>query len=131
MTVDGNFITYNDGTKQQSANFRVLDGNTGHNATNYAIGTYLLIDTKIYNGRTSPIPLDGWGRAYTGPTLMTSPLGGSGSISNVPSPAGVYNNSIGHLQAVAASGASGGSVLSGTWVSRGSGQSQGFVVRIA
>ena len=125
MTVDGNFITYNDGTKQQSANFRVLDGNTGHNATNYAIGTYLLIDTKHYNGRTSPIPLDGWGRAYTGPTLMTTPANqGSGAIA-------VYNGQVGHIQAVAASGASGGSVLSGTWVSRGSGQSQGFVVRIA
>jgi hypothetical protein len=124
MTVDGNFITYNDGTKQQSANFRVLDGNTAHNATNYAIGTYLLIDTKHHNSRTNPIPLDGWGRAYTGPNLVTTPLGGLNAQ-------GVYNNTIGVLQAVASSGASGGSVLSGTWVSRGSGLAQGFVVRIA
>ena len=131
MAVDGNFITYNDGTKQQSANFRVLDGNTAHNATNYAVGTYLLIDTKIYNGRTSPIPLDGWGRAYTGPTLMTSPVVGPSGYPPSPSGAAVWNNSVGHLQAVAASGASGGTVLSGTWVSRGSGQSQGFVVRVA
>ena len=127
MAVDGNFITYNDGTKQQSANFRVLDGNTAHNATNYAIGTYLLIDTKHYNSRTSPIPLDGWGRYYTGPTLMTSPSGptvyGAQAL--------LYNGAIGHLQAVAASGASGGTTLSGTWVSRGSGQSQAFVVRVA
>lgn len=125
MSVDGNFITYNDGTKQQSANFRVLDGNTDHNATNYAIGTYLLIDTKHYNSRTSPIPLDGWGRAYTGPTLMTTPANtGTGAIA-------VYNGTVGVIQAVAASGASGGTVLSGTWVSRGSGQSQAFVVRVA
>jgi hypothetical protein len=125
MSVDGNFITYNDGTKQQSANWRVLDGNTSHVATNYAIGTYLLIDTKHYNGRTSPIPLDGWGRSYSGPALYGSPANiGTGTIS-------VYNNSIGVLQPCATSGASGGTILSGTWVSRGSGQSQGFVVRIA
>jgi hypothetical protein len=125
MTVDGNFITYNDGTTQQSANFRIMDGNTSHVATNYAIGTYLLIDTKHYNGRTSPIPLDGWGRAYTGPSLYGTPANaGAGAIA-------VYNNNVGVLQACAASGASGGTTLSGTWVSRGSGQSQGFVVRIA
>ena len=130
MTVDGNFITYNDGTKQQSANFRVLDGNTAHNATNYAIGTYLLIDTKHYNGRTSPIPLDGWGRAYTGPSLYGSPAASSGGGGSYPFVA-VYDNAVGVLQACAASGASGGTTLSGTWVSRGSGQSQGFVVRVA
>ena len=125
MTVDGNFITYNDGTKQQSANWRVLDGNSSHTATNYSIGTYLLIDTKIYNSRTNPIPLDGWGRAYTGPTLMTTPSAyDTGAVA-------VYNATVGYLQPVAASGASGGSVLSGTWVSRGSGLSQGFVVRVA
>ena len=125
MTVDGNFITYNDGTKQQSANWRVLDTNSAHNATNYAVGTYLLIDTKHYNGRTSPIPLDGWGRYYTGPTLMTTPANsGAGAIA-------VYNGVVGVIQAVAASGASGGTVLSGTWVSRGSGLSQAFVVRVA
>jgi hypothetical protein len=125
MTVDGNFITYNDGTKQQSANWRNIDTNTAHNATNYAIGTYLLIDTKHYNSRTNPIPLDGWGRYYTGPTLMTTPANtGAGAIA-------VYNGSVGVIQAVAASGASGGTVLSGTWVSRGSGQSQAFVVRVA
>lgn len=125
MTVDGNFITYNDGTKQQSANWRILDDNTVHNATNYAVGTYLLIDTKHYNGRTSPIPLDGWGRYYTGPSLYASPANtGTGAIA-------VYNNTIGVLQACAASGGSGGTTLSGTWVSRGSGQSQAFVVRVA
>ena len=124
MTVDGNFITYNDGTKQQSANWRVLDGNTAHNATNYAIGTYLLIDTKHHNTRSNPIPLDGWGRYYTGPNLVTTPVGTYNSV-------GVYNNGVGVLQAVASSGASGGTVLSGTWVSRGSGQSQAFVVRVA
>lgn len=124
MTVDGNFITYNDGTKQQSANWRVLDGNTAHNATNYAIGTYLLIDTKHHNTRSNPIPLDGWGRYYTGPNLVTTPEGGLNAK-------GVYNSGVGVLQAVASSGASGGSVLSGTWVSRGSGLAQGFVVRIA
>ena len=130
MTVDGNFITYNDGTKQQSANWSVLDGNGAHNATNYAIGTYLLIDTKHYNSRTSPIPLDGWGRAYTGPTLMTSPVGSGGGGGTYPYVA-LWNNDIGHIQPAAASGASGGSVLSGTWVSRGSGLSQAFVVRVA
>lgn len=130
MTVNGNFITYNDGTKQQSANFRVLDGNTAHNATNYAVGTYLLIDTKHYNSRTSPIPLDEWGRFYTGPTLMFSPVGSTGSGGVYPYVA-LWNNDVGHIQPVAASGASGGTVLSGTWVSRGSGLSQGFVVRIA
>lgn len=125
MTVDGNFITYNDGTKQQSANWRILDGNTAHNATNYAIGTYLLIDTKYYNSRTSPIPLDGWGRAYTGPNLVTTPVGTFNSV-------GVYNNGVGHLQAVASSGALWPvTTLSGTWVSRGSGLSQAFVVRVA
>jgi hypothetical protein len=125
MTVDGNFITYNDGSKQQSANWRVLDGNTAHNATNYAIGTYLLIDTKNHNTRTNPIPLDGWGRYYTGPNLVTTPASTSaGGIS-------VYNGTVGVIQAVASSGASGGTTLSGTWVSRGSGQSQAFVVRVA
>lgn len=126
MTVDGNFITYNDGTKQQSANFRVLDGNTVHDATSYAIGTYLLIDTKHYNSRTNPIPLDGWGRAYTGPSLYTTPANAA-----VGAGGAVYNNFVGVLQPSAASGASGGSTLSGTWVSRGSGLSQGFVVRVA
>jgi len=125
ITVNSNFITYPDGTSQQSANWRNIDTNTAHNATNYAIGTYLLIDTKHYNGRTSPIPLDGWGRYYTGPTLMTTPANtGVGAIA-------VYNNTVGVIQPVAASGASGGTVLSGTWVSRGSGQSQAFVVRVA
>jgi hypothetical protein len=124
-TIDGNFITYNDGTTQQSANWRILDTNTAHNATNYAVGTYLLIDTKNYNGRTSPIPLDGWGRYYTGPSLLTSPANtGAGAVA-------VYNNTIGVIQACAASGASGGTTLSGTWVSRGSGLSQAFVVRLA
>lgn len=130
MAVDGNFITYNDGTKQQSANFRVLDGNTAHNATNYAIGTYLLIDTKQYNSRTNPIPLDGWGRYYTGPSLMASPAASSGGSGVYPFVA-VYDNAMGVLQPCAASGASGGTTLSGTWVSRGSGQSQAFVVRVA
>lgn len=125
MTVDGNFITYNDGTKQQSANWRILDGNTAHNATNYSVGTYLLIDTKHYNSRTNPIPLDGWGRAYTGPSLYASPNAyNTGAVA-------VYNDTVGVLQACAASGASGGTTLSGTWVSRGSGLSQGFVVRVA
>jgi hypothetical protein len=124
ITVNANFITYADGTNQQSANWRRLDGNTAHNATNYAIGTYLLIDTKHHNSRTNPIPLDGWGRAYTGPSLMTTPLGGLNAQ-------GVYNNEIGVLQACAASGYYGGTTLSGTWVSRGSGLAQGFVVRIA
>lgn len=124
ISVNGNFITYNDGTNQQSANWRVLDGNTAHNATNYAIGTYLLIDTKHHNTRSNPIPLDGWGRYYTGPNLVTTPVGTFNSV-------GVYNNGVGVLQAVASSGASGGTVLSGTWVSRGSGQSQAFVVRVA
>lgn len=130
MTVDGNFIVYNDGTKQQSANWRVLDGNTAHNATNYSIGTYLLIDTKHHNTRTNPIPLDGWGRYYTGPNLVTTPANSGGSGGVYPYVA-VYNGSIGVIQAVASSGASGGTVLSGTWVSRGSGQSQAFVVRVA
>jgi len=125
ITVDANFITFADSTKMQSANWRILDGNTAHNATNYAVGTYLLIDTKNYNGRTSPIPLDGWGRYYTGPSLLTSPANtGAGATA-------VYNNSIGVIQACAASGASGGTTLSGTWVSRGSGLSQAFVVRVA
>jgi hypothetical protein len=128
MTVDGNFITYNDGTKQQSANWRNIDTNTAHNATNYAIGTYLLIDTKNHNTRTNPIPLDGWGRYYTGPNLVTTP---NAQSSGLPGGPAVYNNTVGVIQAVASSGASGGTVLSGTWVSRGSGQSQAFVVRIA
>jgi hypothetical protein len=125
ITVGPTFITYPDATTQQSANWRILDGNTAHNATNYAVGTYLLIDTKHYNGRTSPIPLDGWGRYYTGPSLMTTPANtGAGAIA-------VYNSTVGVIQACAASGASGGTTLSGTWVSRGSGQSQAFVVRVA
>jgi hypothetical protein len=130
ITVGANFITYPDGTTQQSANWRVMDGNTAHNATSYAIGTYLLIDTKQYNGRTSPIPLDGWGRYYTGPSLMGSPAASSGGGGTYPFVA-VYDNAMGVLQPCAASGASGGTTLSGTWVSRGSGQSQAFVVRVA
>ena len=126
MAVDGNFITYNDGTKQQSANFRVLDGNTSHVATDYAIGTYLLIDTKHYNSRTSPIPLDGWGRSYSGPALYGTPANAA-----VGAGGAVYNNFVGVLQPCATSGASGGTILSGTWVSRGSGLSQAFVVRVA
>lgn len=130
ITVGANFITYPDGTNQQSANWRVMDSNTANNATNYAIGTYLLIDTKHYNGRTSPIPLDGWGRYYTGPSLMASPAASSGGGGTYPFVA-VYDNAMGVLQPCAASGASGGTTLSGTWVSRGSGQSQAFVVRVA
>ena len=126
ITIDTNFITFSDSTKMQSANWRILDGNTGHNATSYAIGTYLLIDTKHYNSRTSPIPLDGWGRYYTGPSLFTTPNNAAVGVGGA-----VYNDFVGVLQPSAASGASGGTTLSGTWVSRGSGQSQGFVVRIA
>jgi len=126
ITIDTNFITFSDSTKMQSANWRILDGNTGHNATSYAIGTYLLIDTKHYNSRTNPIPLDGWGRYYTGPSLFATPNNAAVGVGGA-----VYNDFVGVLQPSAASGASGGTTLSGTWVSRGSGLSQGFVVRVA
>jgi hypothetical protein len=128
MSVDGNFITYNDGTKQQSANFRVLDTNVDNSPVNYAIGTYMLIDTKHYNSRTSPIPLDGWGRFYAGgPTLFTSPTsaGATGAIA-------IHNPTVGILQYVASSGNNGAAFsCTGTWVSRGSGLSQAFAVRVA
>ena len=132
-TIDGNYITYNDGTTQQSANWKVMDTNTAPTGTAYAIGTYLLCDTRNYNGKTNPMPLDGWGRYYSGPSLMTSP-----SFSGGTTASGVYtslsNSTTGgslYIQPCIMDGAYGGTTLSGTWVSRGSSPTQAFVVRVA
>ena len=118
MTVDGNFITYNDGTTQQSGAYRVIDGNSATSASAFNIGTYFLVDTQIYSSRTNPIPLDGWGRTYSGPCLN-----GNGAL---------YNGNVGYIQPFLQTSATGYDVIyAGTWVSRGSGLSQAFVVRVA
>lgn len=117
-TVGPTFITYNDGTNQQSGRWRTTDGNSLHYATNFTVGTYFLVDTQNYNSRTNPIPLDGWGRTYSGPCLN-----GLGTL---------YNGNVGYVQPfVQTYGTGYDYVYSGTWVSRGSGLSQAFVVRIA
>lgn len=129
-TIDGNFIYYSGGSNQQSANWRVLDTNTASTATSYAIGTYLLCDTKGYNGKTNPMPLDGWGRYYSGPNLLAYGISQPGPA--YASTWGLYVNGY-YLQPAIVDYASGSSagILSGTWVSRGSCLSQAFVVRIA
>lgn len=134
MEVDGNFITYNDGTKQQSANWRVLNTSSTNNDTAYTIGTYLLCDIRTYNGKTNPMPLDGWGRYYSGPSLMTTPAAPNNSTTSsaVYSPTSTSSfGAAGYLQPCIMDGAYGGSILAGTWVSRGSCLTQAFVVRVA
>jgi hypothetical protein len=129
-TIDGYKIYYNDGTDQLSALQRNSDGNTASTATNYAVGTYILCDTKGYNGKTNPLPLDGWGRYYSGPNLLAYGIGQPGPAN--ASSWGLYVNGY-YLQPAIVdfnSGSSSG-IYSGTWVSRGSGLSQAFVVRVA
>jgi hypothetical protein len=137
-TIDANQIYYQDGTTQTNARYKSVDSNTSYAATNYAIGTYLLCDTKNYNGKTNPLPLDGWGRYYSGPSLMTTPSTGGGYPNIAPSGGAVYTtmtNSLGgtegYLQPCIMDAAYGGTTLSGTWQSRGSCLTQAFVVRIA
>jgi hypothetical protein len=121
ITVDGTFVTFSDSTKMQSANWRNPDSNTSDVATSFAVGTYFLVDTQTFNSRTSPLPLDGWGRHYTGPVIYFS--------------AGTYGNfgNIFQYQALLSSSAISVShgPYTGTWVSRGSNVSQALVVRIA
>jgi hypothetical protein len=134
VTINANFISYNDGTNQQSANWRILDSNTAPTATAYAVGTYLLCDSRNYNGKTNPMPLDGWGRYYSGPSLMTTPSWSSNTTVNsaVYSPfSNSYSGASQYLQPCIMDGAYGGTTLSGTWVSRGSCPTQAFVVRVA
>lgn len=136
-TINSNFITYNDGTQQQSANWKVIDGNTAPTATAYAVGTYLLCDTLNFNSKTNPMPLDGWGRYYSGPALSSTPSWGSATTTASV----VYNSSQNntttgysyYVQPCIMDGAyaAAGGILSGTWVSRGSCPTQAFVVRIA
>lgn len=118
ITIDANFITYNDGTKQQSGLYRVIDTNNSTTATAFNVGTYFLVDTQIYNSRTSPMPLDGWGRTYSGPCLNGN--------------SALYSGNIGYTQPFVSTSATGYDyIYAGTWVSRGSGLSQAFVVRVA
>jgi hypothetical protein len=129
-TIDAYRIYYNDGTDQLSALQRNSDSNTASNATNYAVGTYILCDTKWYNGKTNPLPLDGWGRYYSGPNLISNSIGTPGP--SYASSWGLYINGY-YLQPAIVDYATGsnGGIYSGTWVSRGSGLSQAFVVRVA
>lgn len=121
ITVDANFITFSDSTKMQSANWRLPDSNTSDVATSFAVGTYFLVDTQTYNSRTSPLPLDGWGRYYTGPVIYYN--------------AAIYGNYGNMIQYQALLTTSAISYThgpyAGTWVSRGSNMSQALVVRIA
>jgi len=132
-TIDANYIYYQDGTTQTNARYKSIDTNTSPSATNYAIGTYLLCDTRTYNGKTNPLPLDGWSRYYSGPNLISSP-----SWSGITTNGGVYStitDGLGvqatYTQPCIMDGGYGGTTLSGTWVSRGSSPTQAFVVRIA
>jgi hypothetical protein len=134
ITVGTSFITYNDGTTQQSANWRILDSNTAPSGTAYSVGTYLLCETRTYNGKTNPMPLDGWGRYYSGPSLMTNPSFSSGATTaNAVYSSGMSNNvgAATYLQPCIMDAAYGGTTLAGTWVSRGSCPTQAFVVRVA
>jgi len=134
VTINANYLYYPDGTTQTNARYKSLDSNTSYGATNYAIGTYLLCDARNYNSKTNPLPLDGWGRYYSGPALTTSPsnyaaTNNSSVYSSNQNGGGLQS---GYLQpCIMDAGYSQGGVLSGTWQSRGSCPTQAFVVRIA
>jgi hypothetical protein len=119
-TIDGNFLYYSGGTNQQSANWKVIGGDTDTTGTNFPIGTYMLIDNQTYKSPTSPMPLDGWSSTYTVPVLVAS-----GTLYNSA-------NTGQYLQAASSSTYFGSYyAYAGTWVSRGSCITQSFVVRIA
>lgn len=121
ITVDSTFITFSDATKMQSANWRLTDGNTSDVATSFAVGTYFLVDTQTYNSRTNALPLDGWGRYYTGPVIYYNAAiyGNYGNMIQYQALLTSYAISYTH------------GPYAGTWVSRGSNMSQALVVRIA
>jgi hypothetical protein len=139
-TVNGTFVTYNDGTNQLSANFKSsINAATAALETSYSIGSYMWVDTQFAGSPTNPIPLDGWtSSGYANPGVWNAAYGSSYSVIGYNQGGGVVptaspSNTYGVMAGVKwdSGTVSGFSQWSGTWKSRGSNGSMALIVRVA
>lgn len=116
ITISGVNITLPNGFVQSTGRFRSLDANTSQTASDYALGTYLLIDLQINASPTYPIPLDGWSSGPSGPAT----------------PSAITNAQTGTvLQLNRYTTFNPGATVAGVWYSRGSSLFQALIVRVA